>query len=161
MRAYGDVVDAFREYIAHDNNGRGFILVGHSRGSTLLRNLIQNVIEPSDYLRDHMIAAHLPGTNIEVPKDRDVGGTFKNVAACREPAQTGCVIGYSRYRDGDRQLENGPVFGQTDDPDTRDLCVNPATVAAGAKPGTQEPLRARLPFMPPPFSHCLSCREAR
>ena len=35
--AYADVVDAFKHYIATENNGRGFILIGHSQGTSMLR----------------------------------------------------------------------------------------------------------------------------
>ncbi len=30
---YQDVVTAWRDYLAHDNNGRGVVLIGHSQGS--------------------------------------------------------------------------------------------------------------------------------
>src|SRR3546814_15517433 len=31
--AYGDVLRAFRSYVAHDNHGRPFIIAGHSQGA--------------------------------------------------------------------------------------------------------------------------------
>ncbi|HST35954.1 MAG TPA: DUF3089 domain-containing protein, partial [Allosphingosinicella sp.] len=31
--AYGDVIAAWRHYLAHDNRGRPFVLIGHSQGS--------------------------------------------------------------------------------------------------------------------------------
>ena len=37
--AYADVVDAFKHYITTANNGRGFILIGHSQGTSMLRRL--------------------------------------------------------------------------------------------------------------------------
>lgn len=38
-RAYGDVLDAFKHYLANDNAGRGVVLVGHSQGAGILREL--------------------------------------------------------------------------------------------------------------------------
>ena len=37
---YNDVRDAWRRYMAADNKGRPFVLVGHSQGSGLLKRLI-------------------------------------------------------------------------------------------------------------------------
>ena len=31
--AYGDVVAAWRDYLQHRNNGRPFVLIGHSQGT--------------------------------------------------------------------------------------------------------------------------------
>src|SRR4029077_15397399 len=43
--AYDDVRDAWNAYLAHDNRGRGVVLIGHSQGSLVLTALIQNEIE--------------------------------------------------------------------------------------------------------------------
>ena len=37
---YDDVVDAWNYYLAHENHGRGVVLVGHSQGSGVLTGLI-------------------------------------------------------------------------------------------------------------------------
>ena len=44
--AYADVLEAWRSYLAHDNDGRGVILIGHSQGSLLLRQLIRTPDRP-------------------------------------------------------------------------------------------------------------------
>ncbi|GAC1438586.1 MAG: hypothetical protein NVSMB51_14760 [Solirubrobacteraceae bacterium] len=36
-----DVRRAFRDYLKHDNHGRGIVLIGHSQGAFLLRGLIK------------------------------------------------------------------------------------------------------------------------
>ena len=79
--AYADVVDAFKHFIAN-GNGRGFILVGHSQGSTHLIRLIQEEIESNPYLAQHMISAHLIGWTIELPIDSEVGATFVSTPPC-------------------------------------------------------------------------------
>ena len=43
--AYNGVVAAFRDYLAHDNHGRGFVLIGHSQGSFVLRQVIAKQID--------------------------------------------------------------------------------------------------------------------
>ena len=37
---YDDVRDAWNYYLAHDNKGRGFVLIGHSQGSYILTRLL-------------------------------------------------------------------------------------------------------------------------
>lgn len=74
--AYGDVLDDFKYYIAN-GEGRGFLLIGHSQGSTHLIRLIQEEIEADPYLSSRMVAAHLIGWVVELPNDSDVGATLK------------------------------------------------------------------------------------
>lgn len=128
--AYADVLDAFKEYIANQSEGRGFILVGHSQGSGILRRLIAEEIETRPELLSRLIAAHIPGTNVLVPKGRDVGASFQKVPACRSSSQIGCVVAYVTYRAGDPQLEN-PRFGLSSEEGTQALCTNPAALAGG------------------------------
>jgi hypothetical protein len=46
--AYQDVKRAFEYYLQHDNQGRPFIIAGHSQGSHHARRLIKEVIDSSD-----------------------------------------------------------------------------------------------------------------
>jgi hypothetical protein len=55
--AYGDVLDAFKHYIANANDGRGFILIGHSQGSAHLTRLIQQEVEQNPAIAERMVAA--------------------------------------------------------------------------------------------------------
>ena len=43
--AYNDVLDAWKYYLEHDNQGRGVVLIGHSQGSGVLIQLIKNEID--------------------------------------------------------------------------------------------------------------------
>jgi hypothetical protein len=142
--AYSDVREAFRHYLADQNNGRGVLLVGHSQGASLLRRLIAEEIENDPVLRDRLIGAHLLGTSVAVPIGEDVGGSFARTPACRSASQTGCVISYASYRAGDPQLD-APLFGTTVSPLTEALCVNPAALAGGSSA-----LDVRFPRRQPP-----------
>jgi len=128
--AYGDVLDAFKHYIANDNEGRGFILIGHSQGSGHLTRLIQEEIERNSVLGERLVAAYLLGTTIAVPKDKDVGGTFQATPLCRAADQTGCLVTYSSWRDRDPP-DADALFANTGDPNTVAGCVNPATLTNG------------------------------
>lgn len=147
--AYGDVLDAFREYVANQSNGRGFLLVGHSQGSGLLRRLVAEEIEPNDALHERLIGAHLLGTSVAVPRGKDVGGDFQRTPACREADQFGCVVSYASFRAGDPQLDS-PRFGTTADADTVALCTHPAALAGG-----EADLEMRIPFRLPPVYQTL------
>ena len=147
--AYADIVDAFKHYIANDNQGRGFFILGHSQGSRLASRLIAEEVEKSPFLRSRMISAHIPGFPVEVPEGRDVGGTFKQTPACRAASQLGCVINYSAYRAGDPQLAD-PRFGVASDPARLAMCVNPAALLGG-----KAVLDPYLPFVLPPVFQTL------
>jgi hypothetical protein len=98
-KAYKSLLSAWREYLAKHNKGRGFVLLGHSQGSFLLRQLIANEIDRKPKLRFRLISAIIPGGDVTVRKGRDVGGDFKHVRACRADDQLACVVGYSAYGD--------------------------------------------------------------
>ena len=95
---YADVLDAFRTYMADDNNGRGFVLIGHSQGASILKRLIADEIDPNGDVRSHLVAAYLAGAAVGVPTGRDVGGDFKHVPVCHKSNQTGCVIAWASFR---------------------------------------------------------------
>ena len=66
--AYGDVLGAFKDYIANESDGRGFVLVGHSQGAGMLTRLIEGEIDDEPRLRDRLVAAYLLGSTVHVPE---------------------------------------------------------------------------------------------
>ena len=96
--SFADVLDAFRTYMANDNNGRGFVLIGHSQGAAMLNQLIAEEIDPNEDVREAMVAAYLAGWSVAVPEGSDVGGDFDNVAVCTLPTQIGCVVSWVSFR---------------------------------------------------------------
>src|SRR5215471_8526629 len=42
---YADVLNAWNYYLQHDNKGRGFVLIGHSQGASLLSRLAATEID--------------------------------------------------------------------------------------------------------------------
>jgi len=129
--AYRDVVAAWRNYLATRNNGRPFVLIGHSQGSLMLQMLIANEIENNPALAARMKLAILPGFNALVPQGKLVGGTFKKTPLCSREAQTGCVIAWSSFREKNVPPE-GALFGIADKPGMTIGCVNPA------RPGSRD-----------------------
>lgn len=128
--AYGDVRDAFRHYLATDNDGRGFVLIGHSQGAGMLRQLIAQEVDGDPTLQDQLVSALLIGTTVEVPQGDVVGGDFADVPVCETADQTGCVVSYATFRDRVPPPEN-TLFGEADEPGNQAVCVNPAAPAGG------------------------------
>jgi pimeloyl-ACP methyl ester carboxylesterase len=125
--AYGDVRAAWRDYLAHDNHGRGVVLIGHSQGSYHLTRLLREEIEPRRPVRRLLVSALLLGGNVTVAKGSDTGGDFKSVPACRKAKQTGCVVAYSTW---DRPPPKNPRFDK-EQQGKQMLCVNPAALGGG------------------------------
>jgi hypothetical protein len=94
---YRDVLDAWNYYLAHDNHGRGVVLIGHSQGSIILTRLIRNEIEGKPVAK-LLVSAILAGSTVLVPSGGDVGGTFKSTPICTRAGQFGCAIVFASYR---------------------------------------------------------------
>ena len=90
--AYGDVVAAWNTYLRKYNQGRGFVLIGHSQGSFVLRQLIHQAIDPKKKVRRRLVSAILLGGDVTVAAGRNVGGDFKNIPGCTKTTQFGCVM---------------------------------------------------------------------
>lgn len=127
--AYRDVAAAWHEYLAKRNQGRPFVLVGHSQGSLMLQRLIAREIENNPVVAARMKLAIIPGFNLLVPQGKLVGGTFKKTPLCSRPGETGCVIAYSSFRENNVPPD-GAMFGIADQPGMTVACVNPAQPGA-------------------------------
>ncbi len=143
--AYASLLAGWRDYLAHDNDGRPIIFLGHSQGAAMLIRLLRSQIDPDPSLRKLLVSAIILGGNVEVATGRDVGGSFQNIPACTSVRQTGCVIAYSSYLSAPPR---GSLFGrpgagvslqsdQTATSGVHVLCTNPANLAGG--PGPLDP----------------------
>lgn len=119
-----DVEAAFKYYLDHDNKGRAYVLVGHSQGSGVLTQLIKRQLD-KDKVDERFLTAILAGTNVLVPKDKKVGGTFAHVPLCEKDDQLGCVIAYASFRDNAPPPDNS-LFATSMDASQVAACVNPA-----------------------------------
>ena len=127
--AYRDVADAWRNYLATRNQGRPFVLIGHSQGSALLQQLIAREIETNPKVATRMKLAIIPGFNLLVPEGKLVGGTFKRTPLCSRSGETGCVISWTSFREKNVPPD-GAMFGVADQPGMTVGCVNPARPGA-------------------------------
>jgi hypothetical protein len=136
--AYGSLLSAWKDYLAHDNHGRPIVFIGHSQGSAMLIKLLQTQVDPSPSLLKRMVSAILLGGNVQVPTGRVVGGTFRNIPACGVASQTGCVIAYSSFGSpppanslfGRAGRGVSSLSGQGGVGSQQVVCVNPVTFSA-------------------------------
>ena len=128
--AYDDVLDAWKYYLEHDNQGRGFVLIGHSQGSAILQRLIREEVDGKP-VESRMLSAIIPGFTFNVPAGKDTGGTFKHIPLCKSATQTGCVIVYSSFRSTVPPPAN-TLFGKAQGDGMTAACVDPSALA-GAK----------------------------
>jgi hypothetical protein len=136
-----DVRTAFRTYLQKYNHGRGFVLIGHSQGSFVLRSLIAKDVDSKPTVRKHLLSAILMGGDVLVKNGKAVGGDFKHIAACHSNTQLGCVIAFSTF---DQPVPNPSLFGRTTVKGEHVLCTNPAALGGGS--GGLVPILPSAPF---------------
>jgi hypothetical protein len=99
---------------------------------------VKREIDGKPKVRKLLTSALLLGGNVVVPRDRDVGGDFQHIPACRNTGQTGCVVAFSTF---DQTPPENAIFGRVDAgfnavrgpaaAKSKVLCVNPAALRGG------------------------------
>ena len=124
---------AFDYFIEHYNQGRPFILAGHSQGSVHVRTLLEKRITGTP-LRERLVAAYPIGFSI----DREaMAKAVPDVPVCESAEQIGCVVSWNAV---------GPDAAPWGDP-RKNICVNPLTwrTDGAAADSLAEPRRRGLP----------------
>jgi Protein of unknown function (DUF3089) len=138
--AYNSLLSGWKDYLAHDNDGRPIVFLGHSQGAAMLIRLLRSQIDPNARLRRRMVAAIILGGNVQVPIGRTVGGSFSNIRTCASPRATGCVIAYSTFGSRPPRTSNfgrpgqgvSLQSGQRASRGQRVACVNPVTFSSAS-----------------------------
>jgi len=86
-----DVFAAFDYYIKNYNNGRPFILAGHSQGSNLLVYLLSEYMKEHPKVYDRMIAAYVIGYSVT----EDYLAKNPHLKFAEGPDDTGVIISYN------------------------------------------------------------------
>ena len=108
--SHSDIVRAFRYYMDHCNQGRPFILAGHSQGAKAVIELLKNTLTPEQYAR--MVAAYVFG--FTVSQDELAGSHMLKPAAGAD--DTGVTICYNSVSKADAR---SPMFADNV------VCINP------------------------------------
>jgi hypothetical protein len=137
--AYKSLLAGWSDYLAHYNDGRPVIFIGHSQGAAMLIRLLSGKIDSNPKLRNRMVSAIIAGGNVQVPTGRTVGATFKKIPLCSAGGQFGCVIAYSTFPKRPPADSNfgrpgqgvSLQSGQTQRTGVQVACVNPAALGGG------------------------------
>jgi hypothetical protein len=138
--AYNSALAGWKDYLAHYNDGRPIVFLGHSQGASILIELLRTQIDPNPALRRRMVSAIILGGNVTVPLSASATGSFRHIPACSSARQTGCVIAYSSFPS---QPPADSYFGRpgqgldllSNNEATKGLkvlCVNPAALGGGS-----------------------------
>ena len=89
--AYQDVKRAFKYFLDNYNQGRPFIIAGHSQGTHHTRRLLQEMVDTTELL-NRMVAAYVIGFSVN-------DSMYRNLKLCSNPLETGCYLSWMSYRD--------------------------------------------------------------
>jgi hypothetical protein len=136
--AHGGVRAAFADYLANYNHGRGIVFIGHSQGAMMLSELLRREVDPKPEIRKLLVSALLMGGNVTVTVGQTTGGQFRNIPACRNAVETGCVVAYSSFSETPpagagfgRASSALSMFAYSTTGKQETLCVNPASPPGG------------------------------
>lgn len=129
--AYSDVKRAFEYYLENKNQGRPFMIAGHSQGTHHTRRLLQEMIDTTD-LRKQLVAAYVIGFTL-------VDTLYSNLEICSAPEETGCYVTWMSYNEG--FIPNGKWHIGTQS-------VNPLTWRLDTVMSTVDEYRSTVVFNP-------------
>jgi hypothetical protein len=92
--AYGDVRDAFFHWLANDSDGRPFVLVGHSQGTSHLVRLLAEEVTDEPAVRQRLVSALLLGGRTDTPVG-DPSTSSAGLPLCASATDTGCAIAFN------------------------------------------------------------------
>jgi hypothetical protein len=161
--AYGDVLHAWKYYLANNNHGRGVAFIGHSQGAAMLTRLLRTQVDDNPTVREHLVSAILLGGNVTVPVGKTVGGSFAHIPVCTNPTRPRCIIAYSSF---DQPPPADSLFGRVKSPiasisgqtaaavaNLQVVCVNPVAEVTATTSNAQTGGSARsggvlIPYFP-------------
>jgi hypothetical protein len=108
--AYADIAAAFDYYLQHWNQGRPFILAGHSQGALHIMQILKKRVEGTP-LEQQLVAAYIVGWPVRQ-------NFFSQLKPCTTPEQTDC---YCTWRTWEREYGRKKAF------EAEVVCTNPLT----------------------------------
>lgn len=132
--AYEDIQAAFDYYLKHWNNGRPFVLAGHSQGGLHVMTLIHDQIE-GQAMEKQLVAAYIVGWPVKADY-------FKQFKPCESPDQTDC---YCTWRTWERKFGKNKFAAIN----SNVVCTNPLTWST--KNGSYAPKSANVGAVVRPF----------
>lgn len=146
-----DATMAFDYYIKHFNNGRPYILAGHSQGSTILSNLLAGYLKDNPEVYSRMVAAYVIG----YPITKDYLNNNQHLKFATGPDDIGVIISYNTEKPN-LTITNPILWGMTG------IVINPITWTRDQTLATMEQgLGSFMPDSNEVFSAVPQCADAR
>ncbi|WP_430387209.1 DUF3089 domain-containing protein [Blastomonas fulva] len=148
--AYSDVLAAFDQWQASRNQGRPFILAGHSQGGEMLMRLLADRIDGTP-LQKRMVAAYAIGIDFSVGY---FGTRYRTLKPCDTPVRTGCVLAWNAVSpQADLKMLGGfagsrfaHIHGREEG--KTPLCINPLTFDMAKPAASRAASRGAIPGEP-------------
>lgn len=109
--ALSDATAAFTYYMAHYNQGRPYIIAGHSQGAWLVHQLVEKVLPSNPAWKEQLVAAYAVGWAIPPEK-------LTALPVCTTATQTGCLVSWNTFAWG--HMPKAREWNVADP-----ICVNP------------------------------------
>ena len=87
--AYNDVLEAFKYFIKHINNGNKFIIASHSQGTNHAERLISDYLQQNIAIKESLILTYLIGMPIT--------DKFDAVPICKDSLQLNCFVSWRSF----------------------------------------------------------------
>ncbi len=122
---YADAVAAFEYYLEHYNNGKPFILAGHSQGSSVTKGLLKYYMAEHPDVYERMVAAYVIGFYVTEQELKD----YPHLKFAEGADDTGVIISYNVEALG---TEENPLAVEGA------ISINPITWTRGEEPATAD-----------------------
>jgi hypothetical protein len=169
LTAYDSIRSGFEDYLAHYNDGRPIVFIGHSQGAAMLILLLKHLVDDSAALRKRLVLAIILGGNVQVKSGSTVGGSFSHIPLCTQGAQAGCAIAYSSFPGPPpaTSLFGRPgrgvslLSGQLASSGVQVACVNPANIGGSGPLDTYVPSAgtAKTPWLEYEGEYTATCKQ--
>lgn len=128
-----DIRRAFRHFLEHRNNGRPFLLMGHSQGAMAVLDLLKNELPPDSPALKRMVAAYVIGW----PVTKEDLAEYPQLRMARGERDTGVVVSWNTESPGaERSIFCGGI------------AINPLNWRTDEQPAPKEANRGAVFFRP-------------
>lgn len=128
-----DIRRAFRHYLEHRNNGRPFLLMGHSQGAMAVLDLLKNELPPDSPALKQLVAAYVIGW----PVTKEDLKAYPQLRMARGECDTGVVVSWNTEAPGaERSIFCGGI------------AINPLNWRTDEQPAPKEANRGAVFFRP-------------
>ncbi len=122
---YTDALAAFEYYLENYNDGKPFILVGHSQGATVIKSMLKYYMAENPDVYERMVAAYVVGYSVTEQELKD----FPHLKFAEGADDTGVIVAWNTEAPG---TEYNPVLFEGT------IAINPITWTRSEEPASAD-----------------------